>query len=159
MSIGSVRTEPLLVSNDERSGPGGPAPFVDRDGLLRLGYHGWKPPYTTYPPYPECRAGTPRGCEDGQRFLFIDILCTAGTDLFVLNPREGARFCDVAGDAYYANPVAYLHDDGVLPETLCEAGFCPSAPVDRLFCPSRNTTRGQMATFLHRAQTAKVPVP
>ena len=37
-------TEPLLVSNTERSGPGGPAPFVDRDGVLRLGYHAWKPP-------------------------------------------------------------------------------------------------------------------
>ena len=124
-------TEPLLVSNAERSGPGGPAPFVDRDGVLRLGYHGWKPPYTSYPPYPECRTGSPRGCEDGQRYLFIDIVCTAGMEVSVLNPREGARFCDVPVDAYYATPVADLHAEGVLDGTLCEDGFCPWKPIDR----------------------------
>lgn len=124
-------TEPLLVSNAERSGPGGPAPFVDRDGVLRLGYHAWRPPHTSYPPYPECRSGAPRGCEDGQRYLFIDIICTAGTDLSVLSPREGATFCDVPVDAYYATPVARLHADGVMRGTLCESGFCPSEPIDR----------------------------
>ena len=124
-------TKPLLVSDAERSGPGGPAPFVDRDGVLRLGYHAWRPPHTSYPPYPECRTGRPRGCHEGQRYLFIDIVCTADADLFVLNPREGTRFCDVPVDAYFAAPVASLHPTGVLSGTLCDEGFCPQDPIDR----------------------------
>ena len=124
-------TEPLLVSDAERSGPGGPAPFVDRSGVLRLAYHGWRPPHTSYPPYPECRTGRPRECQDGQRYLFIDIVCAADMDPFVVNPREGARFCDVPVDAYYSTPVTHLHDEGVLDDTLCAAGFCPLEPVDR----------------------------
>ena len=124
-------TEPLLVSDAERLGPGGPAPFVDLDGVLRLGYHGWRPPYASYPPYPECRTGQPRGCQDGQRYLFIDIVCAAGGEVFVLKPREGARFCDVPGDAYYATPVADLHLASTFRGTLCDAGFCPGEPIDR----------------------------
>ena len=132
-------TEPLLVSNAERSGPGGPAPFVDRDGVLRLGYHGWKPPYTSYPPYPECTTGRPRGCEDGQRYLFIDIVCTAGMEVFVLNPREGARFCDAPVDAYYTGAVGWLAAAGVT------TGVTPT-----MFNPDGSVTRAQMATFLWR---------
>ena len=125
------KTEPLLVSDAERSGPGGPAPFVDRDGALRLGYHGWKPPYASYPPYPECESGQPRGCQDGQRYLFIDIACAAGAEVLVLNPREGARFCDVPVTAYYATPVADLDAEGAFGGTLCDDGFCPREPIDR----------------------------
>lgn len=40
-------------------------------------------------------------------------------------------FADVAEDAYYAESVASLARDGVFAGTECEAGFCPSEPIDR----------------------------
>ena len=124
-------------------------PRSDRDGVLRLGYHGWRPPRTSYPPFPECRTGRPRGCQEGQRYLFIDIVCAAGTELFVLNPREGARFCDVPVDAYYAIPVADLDAASTFSGTLCDDGFCPWEPVDRK----------AMAVWIVRVLDGQDPVP
>ena len=124
-------------------------PRSDRDGVLRLGYHGWRPPHTSCPPFPECRTGRPRGCQEGQRYLFIDIVCAAGTELFVLNPREGARFCDVPVDAYYAIPVADLDAASTFSGTLCDDGFCPWEPVDRK----------AMAVWIVRVLDGQDPVP
>ena len=113
-------------------------------------------------------------------------------------------FGDVAGDAYFAVPVAELASRGVFAGTECDDGFCPSAPIDRKtmsvwivrvldgedpapitesrfndvdaasfyapfiermaelevtrgcgdgsrFCPDRNVTRAEMAAFITRA--------
>ncbi len=62
---------PLLGSNGDRLGPGGPSAFVDGAGTLRLAYHWWNAPYTSYPDYPACVSeGT---CtSQGQRRLGID---------------------------------------------------------------------------------------
>ena len=40
-------------------------------------------------------------------------------------------FGDVAGDAYYSEPVAALAALGVFAGTECDAGFCPDGPIDR----------------------------
>ena len=40
-------------------------------------------------------------------------------------------FGDVAGDAYYSEPVAALAAMGVFAGTECDAGFCPDEPIDR----------------------------
>ena len=42
-----------------------------------------------------------------------------------------APFTDVPTDAYYTVPVTELANDGVFAGTLCDAGFCPGAPMDR----------------------------
>ena len=113
-------------------------------------------------------------------------------------------FGDVAGDAYYSEPVAALAAMGVFEGTECDAGFCPGEAIDRKtmavwtvrvltgqdppavsqtrfsdvdaesfyapfvermaqlgitagcgdgtrFCPDRSVTRAQMAVFLSRA--------
>ena len=40
-------------------------------------------------------------------------------------------FGDVAGDAYYSEPVAALATMGVFAGTECDAGFCPDEAIDR----------------------------
>ncbi|MCA1710911.1 MAG: glycoside hydrolase family 43 protein [Actinobacteria bacterium] len=40
---------PLLASSGKRLGPAGASAFVDTDGRLRLAYHYWTAPHTTYP--------------------------------------------------------------------------------------------------------------
>ena len=40
-------------------------------------------------------------------------------------------FGDVAGDAYYSEPVAALAAAGVFAGTECDEGFCPEDPIDR----------------------------
>jgi len=44
---------------------------------------------------------------------------------------QTAGLDDVPQDAYYAEPVAELHAQGIFGGTLCNEGFCPSVPVDR----------------------------
>jgi glycosyl hydrolase family 43/S-layer family protein len=129
-------TQPLLVSDDVRLGPGGPAPFVDRDGVLRVGYHGWNPPFTSYRPYPACEAaGT---CDDAQRFLFIDAICVAGDQAFVYTPH-GGTFCDVGTGQYFTDAVEWLAGRGIT------TGISPQA-----YGANGTVTRAQMATFLWR---------
>jgi Glycosyl hydrolases family 43/S-layer homology domain len=129
-------TQPLLVSNDIRLGPGGPAPFVDRDGVLRLGYHGWNPPFADYRPYPACASsGT---CEDAQRTLFIDAICVAGDRAFVYTPHDGP-FCDVGENEYYTTAVGWLAANEIT------TGISPNA-----YGATGSVTRAQMATFLWR---------
>ena len=58
------------------------------------------------------------------------------SDLLAEGPRlvalaQAGGFGDVAGDAYYSEPVAALAAMGVFAGTECEAGFCPAAPIDR----------------------------
>ncbi len=129
-------TQALLVSDDERLGPGGPAPFVDREGVLRLGYHGWNPPFTSYRPYPACESSG--DCEDSQRFLFVDAICVAGDEAFVYAPHDGP-FCDVGPGEYFSSAVDWLAANDIT------TGISPDA-----YGATGSVTRAQMATFLWR---------
>jgi beta-xylosidase len=62
------RKKPLLATGGSIAGPGGPAPFVDTRGRLRLGYHAWTVGKVGYPTSNECMA-EPGGC--GQRRLYV----------------------------------------------------------------------------------------
>jgi len=63
-----------------------------------------------------------------------------------LPDRPAAGFTDVADDAWYAADVA----------RLAASGITEGCADGTRFCPDRETTRGQLATFLHRAETADV---
>jgi hypothetical protein len=131
-------TQPLFVTNAERNGPGGPAPIVDKDGVLRVGYHGWNPPHTSYPSYPSCDTDGDGYCPQAQRFLFIDSVCVAGDRAFVYNPHD-QPFCDVAPGRYFTDAVSWLADNEIT------TGISPAA-----YGETGAVSRGQMATFLWR---------
>ncbi|MGE3835387.1 MAG: glycoside hydrolase family 43 protein [Acidimicrobiia bacterium] len=66
-------TNPIIASSGDRLGPGGPSAFVDAAGKLRLAYHWWNAPHTTYPAYPACVAAG--SCTtQGQRRLAVDTI-------------------------------------------------------------------------------------
>lgn len=61
------RKTPLLHTAGGIAGPGGPAPFIDTRGKLRLGYHAWSANAVGYPTSLDCQlAGS---C--GQRRLYV----------------------------------------------------------------------------------------
>lgn len=62
------RKKPLLATGGSIAGPGGPAPFVDKHGRFRLGYHAWTVGKVGYPTTAACRT-EPGGC--GQRRLYV----------------------------------------------------------------------------------------
>ncbi len=124
---------PLLVSDGARLGPGAPAPFVDPDGLLMLGYHGWNPPHTSYP--------------NGQRRLHLDHVCVANSVAFTYE-SDGRRFCDVAPGEYFADAVDWLADTGVT-TGISASAYGSLDPV----------TRAQMATFLWRLMGSPLGAP
>lgn len=62
------RKWPLLATGGTIAGPGGPAPFVNHRGRLRLGYHAWTVGKVGYPTSTACR-DEPGGC--GQRRLYV----------------------------------------------------------------------------------------
>lgn len=65
------RTTPLMATGKYLAGPGGPSPFTDTRGRLRLGYHAWRVGAVGYPSTPACR-DTALGC--GQRRLYVATL-------------------------------------------------------------------------------------
>jgi beta-xylosidase len=65
------RKTPLLATGGLVAGPGGPAPFVDTSGRLRLGYHAWRAGAVGYPSSVDCLV-EPAGC--GQRRLYVATL-------------------------------------------------------------------------------------
>jgi beta-xylosidase len=65
------RKTPLMATGKYFAGPGGPYPFVDAAGKLRVGYHAWRVGAVGYPSTAECRE-TPLGC--GQRRLYVATL-------------------------------------------------------------------------------------
>ncbi len=46
--------------------------------------------------------------------------------------QDEAPYPDVPADAYYAAPVRTLTGDGIFASTLCDDGFCPDEPLDRM---------------------------
>ena len=61
------RKKPLIATAGAIAGPGGPAPFVDTRGKLRLGYHAWNAGVVGYPTSADCQVTLT--C--GQRRLYI----------------------------------------------------------------------------------------
>ena len=91
--------------------------------------------------------GVTTGCGDGSGFCPHRNVTRAQMAVFLsraYNLPEGPDpgFTDVPGDAWYADDVARLAASGIT--VGCGDGT--------VFCPGRHTTRGQMATFLHRAE-------
>ena len=96
--------------------------------------------------------GVTRGCGDGSGFCPDQNVTRAQMAVFLsraYNLPDGPDpvFADVPGDAWYAADVAKLAASGIT--VGCRDGT--------VFCPSRDTTRGQMATFLHRAENLGEP--
>ena len=91
--------------------------------------------------------GVTRGCGDGRNFC-PDREVTRAQMAALLSRAYGLpegpdpSFADVPADAWYAADVAKLAASGI-------TRGCGDGTV---FCPSRFTTRGQMATFLHSAE-------
>ncbi|HET6166986.1 MAG TPA: glycoside hydrolase family 43 protein [Marmoricola sp.] len=64
------RKKPLIATVGAIAGPGGPAPFVDSRGRLRLGYHAWRAGQVGYPTTLDCQLTS--SC--GQRRLYVATL-------------------------------------------------------------------------------------
>jgi hypothetical protein len=76
-----TRNTPLFPNRADAQGAGGGALFTDATGRLRIAYHAWNPPYSSYPNYPAC---LPSSCTSrGQRFLHVDGVVAAGGTLTV----------------------------------------------------------------------------
>ena len=91
--------------------------------------------------------GVTSGCGDGSGFCPDRTVTRAQMAVFLsraytLPDGPDPGFSDVPADAWYAADVARLAASGVTKG--CGDG--------RSFCPDRDTTRGQMATFLWRAE-------
>ena len=98
--------------------------------------------------------GVTQGCSDGSQFCPDRNVTRAQMAAFLSHAYqlpEGPRlsFSDVPKDAWYAQDVARIAASGIT--TGCHDGS--------QFCPNEYTTRGQMATFLHRALAAKKNAP
>jgi beta-xylosidase len=63
------RKKPLLATGGAIAGPGGPSPFVDTNGKLRLGYHAWNAGAVGYAVTGDACALVPGTC--GQRRLYV----------------------------------------------------------------------------------------
>ena len=90
--------------------------------------------------------GVTVGCGDGSAFCPDVTVSRAQMAVFLarafdLDPGPAPGFSDVAPDAWYYDEVAALAASGI-------AAGCADGTA---FCPSRQTTRAQMATFLARA--------
>ena len=94
--------------------------------------------------------GVTSGCGDGSQFCPDRSVSRAQMAVFLsraydLPEGPDPGFSDVAADAWYAADVARLAASGIT--AGCGDGT--------RFCPGRDTTRAQMATFLHRAENQK----
>ena len=90
--------------------------------------------------------GVTTGCGDGTGFcpdntVTRNQMAVFLTRAFNLDPGPDPGFTDVAPDAWYYNQVA----------ALAASRITAGCGDGTTFCPSRQTTRGQMATFLARA--------
>ncbi len=79
------RKRPLLASGGDIAGPGGPFPFLDRPGRLRLAYHAWRTGAVGYAGSTACLTST-LGC--GQRRLHIATLRASRTGRLSVMVRE-----------------------------------------------------------------------
>lgn len=167
------RSEPLLASSGNRLGPGGPAAFVDLQGRLRMAYHWWNAPYTSYPSDPGCDGIDPKtGGEycvsQGQRRMSVAALSVSGHRVSVQgdvrpdppDPRSitsacppgevpGAGFDDVAGSEVHGPAI----------DCVVWWGVAQGKSADR-YEPQGPVNRGQMASFIARLlEEAGVELP
>ena len=106
-------------------------------------------PDSFYAPFIERMAelGVTEGCGNGTGFCPEEPVTRAQmavflTRAFSLAPGHDPGFLDVAADAWYFDQVAALAASGI-------TRGCVDDPPK--FCPSRDTSRAHMATFLYRA--------
>ena len=97
--------------------------------------------------------GVTGGCGDGTGFcpdgtVTRDQMAVFLTRAFDLGPGPDPGFSDVAADAWYYDQVA----------ALAASGITAGCGDGTTFCPRRQTTRAQMATFLARA-TGLIELP
>lgn len=154
---------PLLASTGDRLGPGGPAAFVDLDGRLRMAYHWWNAPYTSYPSDPGCdgidpSTGAPWCVSQGQRRMSITTVTPTSDTL------------TVGGSGLPSTPTTRSLDDACPDDRVPDAPFGDVDPAGvhgpaigcvhwwgvaegtgpGRFDPARSVTRGQMASFIAR---------
>ncbi len=91
--------------------------------------------------------GVTGGCGDGSGFCPDRVVSRAHMAVFLtraygLPAGADPGFVDVAGDAWYGAAVSSLAASGV-------TGGCGDGTG---FCPQQDTSRAQMATFIHRAE-------
>ena len=63
--------------------------------------------------------------------LLVLVVSTSMLALPLSAAAQSGDYDDVPENAYFATPVAALTAEGLFAGTLCDDGFCPSAPVDR----------------------------
>jgi hypothetical protein len=96
-----VSGSPVLASNGPQNGPGGASLFTDTQGRLRVAYHAWNAPYTSYPAFPQCAAAN--NCTtQGQRRLFIGGLIDLGGRLSA-DPIGSLDSATISGGAVTMN--------------------------------------------------------
>ena len=96
--------------------------------------------------------GVTTGCRDGTVYCPDDTVTRAQMAVFLSRAYKLAEgpapgFSDVSAGAWYASDVA----------RLAASGITKGCGDGTRFCPGRPTTRAQMATFLHRADTRTAP--
>jgi beta-xylosidase len=73
---------PILRSRGTQLGPGGASAFVDHGNQLRIAFHWWNAPFTSYPRYPDCERA--RTCTtQGQRRMSVEPVFEAKSGLVV----------------------------------------------------------------------------
>ena len=98
--------------------------------------------------------GVTQGCGDGTVFCPDRVVSRAQMAVFLtrafgLPAGADPGFVDVAGDAWYVAAVSSLVASGITQGCGDGAGFCPE----------QDTSRAQMATFIHRALNPASPDP
>ena len=158
--------------------PGGATAFHDAAGQLRLAYHYWNAPYTSYPAYPACEST--KTCESqGQRRMAITPVTADGARLQVgagapagptpvpvtkpepePEPEPTAPTTPVVltpDDACPSDLVAldaFRDDDGNPHERAIDClrwWGVASLSSDASYRPMNGVTRAQMASFLAKA--------
>ncbi len=80
-----LSSAPLFGNTSTDLGPGAGSLFVDAAGRLRVAYHAWNAPYTSYPTNPNCD-GANLCASQGQRFLHVEGLVAGGAAGLTVDP-------------------------------------------------------------------------
>lgn len=151
---GKPQDRPLLGNVGDKVGPGGPAPFVDAAGRLRMAYHYWTAPYVGYPSDPNCD-GNGQCTSQGQRRMAVTELRLGGSGLEVGPTRPAPtvlsteRACPAGvPDAPFADtPEGMAHE----PAIDCAAWWGIVAGSGGRYSPAATVSRAQLASMLARA--------
>lgn len=152
---------PVLASDGDVLGPGGPSAFVDRAGALRLAHHYWLAPHVGYPSDPGCdgvdpRTGQPHCESQGQRRMRVAWV-TVQPDRVTVWPSSPpvvtARSIDSACPATVP-PARYVDVDpgSVHARAIsCMTSWrVTNGTATGTYAPTAVVTREQMASFVAR---------